>query len=496
MSVPTGRDDDRAILLSVGGLLHQEIAIDDLLVRLVGRLSETMDADRGTIYLVDRGAGEVVSRAAHLPELDEIRLRLGQGVAGHVAATGDTLSLPAASDDGRFFDGVDQETGYETRSILAVPMRDSRGEILGVVQLLNKRTGAFPASDAGVLQALAQQAAVAIEATTLYRDLMREPAADLPPVPIANQFNRVIGSSEPLRRACRLTSKAARSETTVLIRGESGTGKELFARAIHVNSPRAGGPFIKVDCASLPESLVENELFGHERGAYTGADRRTLGKFEAANGGTLFLDELGELPVAAQGKLLRVLQDGEFDRIGGIDPVRADVRVVAATNRNLERLVEDRGFRADLYYRVKVVQIELPPLRDRSKEDILRLAGHFARQAARRHGRPVPVFSPGALEQLAEYTWPGNVRELENCIESAIVLVDGDEITTDDLPLADRPGPSSGSGVQGIQTLEAVERAHIRAVLDHAGSNRTLAAQLLGIGRNTLTRKLKKYGMP
>jgi Nif-specific regulatory protein len=494
-------DPSSAILLSVGGLLHREIAIDDLLMRVVDRIRHSMHADRGTIYLLDRGKGELVSKAAHLPELEEIRLKLGQGVAGYVASTGKVVNVPTASSEARFFSGVDEQTGYKTTSMLAVPIRDRGGQIIGVVQLLNKKSGAFSREDEPALEALADQAALAIEATTLYEEMLRGDAERTERMPIAGRFNLIVGESEALRAACRLTKKAAASEATVLIRGESGTGKELFARAIHVNSPRCDKPFVKVDCAALPESLIENELFGHERGAYTGADQKAHGKFDAANSGTIFLDEIGELPLAVQGKLLRVLQDREFERVGGTKVEHADVRVVAATNRNLEKMVAEGRFRGDLYYRIKVVEVHLPALRERGPGDITRLAQHFAAAAAKRHGRPMPKLDPTAIERLIAYAWPGNVRELENCIESAVVIMEGDRIRSEDLPLrgerpapvAEHPPPKTNS--RRVATLDEVERAHIAAVLSEVEGNRTLAAKLLGIGRNTLARKLAKYGL-
>ena len=521
----SGSPDAQAILSAVGGLLGREIAIDDFLRRLVDEIREAMAADRGTIYLVDRAKGEVFSKVADLPpELGEIRLKLGQGVAGYVAATGDVVNVPTTGGEARFFPGVDERTGYRTVSILAAPIRDRSRAIIGVIQLLNKRSGTFSAEDARALEALAVQAAFAIEATTLYDELTRDRRTEEASIPLSARFNRIVGESEALRSACRLTAKAAASSTTVLIRGESGTGKELFARAVHVNSPRAEGPFVKVDCAALPATLIENELFGHEKGAFTSAEQRSQGKFDLAQGGTIFLDEIGELPLAVQGKLLRVLQDREFERIGGGKTVSADVRVVAATNRDLERLVAAGQFRADLYYRIKVVEIRLPPLRARGAEDILRLARHFIGAAARRHGRPVPRLPEATAQRLISYPWPGNVRELENTLESAVVVMDGEEILPEHLPLpasvsllsADEAPtmpdlepppllPRAPSGIAGIpaqdtqpdgrvervKTLAEVERAHILAVLEQVGQNRSAAAKLLGIGRNTLARKLR-----
>jgi len=496
-------DRESAILLALGGVLHREIAIDDLLARLVDHIATAMRADRGTIYLLDGRSGELFSRVAHLPELDEIRLAMGQGVAGHVASTGETVNVPTVNDERRFYRGVDAQTGYQTRSMLAVPIRDQTGDVLGVVQLLNKRgERGFDEDDERRLVRLARQAAFAIEATTLYDELRSdEPRpAGTEAEAFGAHFNRIVGEAPGLRQAYRLVSKAAATEATVLIRGESGTGKELFARAVHVNSPRVEAPFIKVDCAALPESLIENELFGHEAGAYTGADQRAPGKVDAAHGGTLFLDEVGELPLHVQGKLLRVLQDRAFFRVGGTEALPVDARVVAATNRPLERMIREGSFRADLYYRIKVVEVKLPALRDRGDRDIARLVRHFLAVAARRHGRPLPTIAADAVRRLQAYRWPGNVRELENCIESAVVVMDGDAITAEDLPLPSRPPPSSRGGDDLVDstraplTLAEVEKRHILRVLDHCDGNRTLAAQRLGIGRNTLTRKLKKYG--
>ncbi len=505
--------DPHAILFGVTELLHREVALDEVLRVLIDRIRVGMKADRCTVYLVDHGSGEVFSKAAHLPELPEIRLKLGQGVAGHVASSGETVNVPSAAHDARFFKGVDDKTGYKTESMLAAPIRDRSNTIIGVVQLLNKLGGPFTAEDETLLQTLAAHAGTIIEATTLHGQLTR-PASDAQePLPLADRFNRIVGESIPMRNVYKLTTRAAASQATVLITGESGTGKELFARAVHVNSPRRDAAFVKVDCAALPASLIENELFGHERGAYTGADQKSIGKFDQAQGGTIFLDEIGELPLAVQGKLLRVLQDREFERVGGGKTVGADVRVVAATNRDLEKMVAQGTFRADLYYRIKVVEIRLPPLRARGPEDIARLARHFVTQAARRHGSPAPTISPAAQQRLQTYPWPGNVRELENCVESAVVIMDGRDLLPEHLPLPEAtpllgaplemspsrlPTPLAIPAAQNLpptRSLADVEKEHILQVLDLVQGNRSLAARMLQIGRNTLARKLKDYGL-
>jgi Nif-specific regulatory protein len=295
-----------------------------------------------------------------------------------------------------------------------------------------------------------------------------------------------------MRRVYAMTEKAAATDASVLLRGESGTGKELVARAIHVNSKRRERAFVKVDCAALPAALVENELFGHERGAFTGADRRSPGKFEAAEGGTIFIDEIGELPLQVQGKLLGVLQDRELSRLGSTKPLAVDVRVVAATHRDLEAMIAAGQFRADLYYRIKVVEIRLPPLRERGPEDIARLIRHFVDLFSRRHGKRLRGIEPAALARLFAHPWPGNVRELSNCLEAAVALTDGETLEASALPL---PTPAAAPAPRGVRTLAAVERDAIAAALQAFGGNRTTAAKALGIGRNTLNRKIKGYGL-
>jgi Nif-specific regulatory protein len=489
--------DPSRVLLPVGNLLGLEVNLDEVLHTLVDRIAASLQADRGTLYLVDSSRDELFSRAAHLPELKQIRLKLGQGIAGDVARRGVPVNIPTARDERRFNPDIDKLTGYQTSSLLAVPLRDSKGEVFGVIQVLNKRgQGTFDADDEHRLEQMAAEVAKGLEGTSLYTELRR--ARAVPQQPVGYFFNRVIGESAPMQAIYKVIQKAAQTDATVLLRGESGTGKELVARAVHVNSPRRDKPFVKVDCAALPGSLIENELFGHEKGAFTGADTRQTGKFEAADGGTVFIDELGELPLPVQGKLLRVLQDREFDRVGGTTPVRVSVRIVAATHRDLAAMVREGRFREDLYYRIKVVEVGLPSLRARGAEDIERLTRHFVAQASKRHHLAAePVLTRSALERLVAWHWPGNVRELENCIESAVVLCDG-EVRVEHLPLADlKPGsaPAPVRADAPIATLAEVERAHVLAVLERAKGNRTQAAKWLGIGRNTLGRRLREYGI-
>ncbi len=493
-------DDPASVLLSVGGLVGQEVNLDAFLHQVVDRVAASMQADRGTLYLVDHARGELFSRAAHLPEIKQIRLKLGQGVAGTVAHSGARVNIPSARDESRFNPDIDKITGYRTTSLLAVPLHDAAGDVFGVLQVLNRLGGGrFDSDDEKKLAEIAAQVSQALQATSLYTELKRARAR--PEQPVGYFFNKVIGESAPMKAIYKVVQKAAQTDATVLLRGESGTGKELFARAVHVNSRRRDKPFVKVDCAALPGSLIENELFGHERGAFTGAEQRQMGKFEVAEGGTVFIDELGELPLPVQGKLLRVLQDREFERVGGTQTVRVDVRIVAATHRDLAQMVRDGKFREDLYYRIKVVELMLPPLRDRGAEDLERIARHFIATSTRKHHvAQEPRLSTPALDRLKAYQWPGNVRELENCIESAVVLCDGD-ILPEHLPLPETgrlPAPPVTIATNGAETvvpLAEVERRHILSVLERADGNRTLAAKWLGIGRNTLGRKLKEYGL-
>jgi Nif-specific regulatory protein len=291
-------------------------------------------------------------------------------------------------------------------------------------------------------------------------------------------------------------SRVAPANTTVLIRGESGTGKELIAQAIHYHSPRAKKPFIKVNCAALPETLIESELFGHERGAFTGAENRKKGRFELAHGGTLFLDEIGELSPAIQVKLLRVLQEREFERVGGTDPVRVDVRVIAATNKNLEKALEDTSFREDLYYRLNVFPILIPPLRAR-KADVLLLADYFAEKFAREHQKSIKRISTSAIDLLTSYHWPGNVRELENTIERAVLLADGEVIHGHHLPPTLQTAEATGTVVSASlgTAVEAFERSLIEDALKSSRGNRSKAARLLSTTERVISYKAKKYGI-
>jgi len=314
-------------------------------------------------------------------------------------------------------------------------------------------------------------------------------------------FDRIIGEAPAFREALDQAARVASSETTVLLAGESGTGKELVARAIHYASRRAEGPFVAVNCAALPDTLIESELFGHERGAFTGADRLRRGRFELAAGGTLFLDEIGELAPAVQAKLLRVVQERRYERVGGTSTLSADVRLVTATNRDLEQAVVEERFRDDLYYRLAVFRVHLPALRER-RDDILMLAGHFLREFGGRMGRSDASLTPEARDLLLAYRWPGNIRELQNAIERALILADGGLISAAHLGIAasgPTPAVSESGPVQSpspvIQSLAEIEKQSILEALRRAKGNKSRAAAQLGLGRTQLYTRLRRFGL-
>ncbi len=469
---------------------NRQVDLDVVLRAIVDEATRQLRADRGTFYLIDHATQELVSRAAHLPEIAEIRLRMGEGVAGWVAKHGEPLRVTETEDDSRHATHIDDETGYSTQNMCVVPVFDRRRVVIGVLQVLNRKSGDFSEADLHRLTEIAAEVAKVLDRTSLRSQLRPDHRQ-----PLAFRFNYIVGDSARMQQVYSTVERAARTEATVVVRGETGTGKELIARAIHFNSRRRRGPFVKVDCAALPETLIENELFGHEKGAFTGADRATEGKVAAAVGGTLFLDEIGELSFSVQGKLLRLLQERVYHKVGGNEPKYAQVRFVGATHRNLEKAVEDGTFRQDLYYRLRVVEILVPPLRARGHGDIDRLVDHFLYEFTRTHGRHGLEIDDEARAALHSYPWPGNVRELEHCIESAVVLEPGPVITRESLSIRHGPLPEVGiadasSFITDPRPLREVERDYIRHVLAYCDGNRSAAARLLGIGRNTLARKL------
>jgi formate hydrogenlyase transcriptional activator len=396
------------------------------------------------------------------------------------------------------------------KSFCSLPLL-SHERVLGTLNLGRLRESAFTSEDVEFLTQVAQQIAIAVENGLSYRQI-----ADLKEkldkerlyledeIRTSNNFEEIIGESPALRHVLTQVEIVAPTDSTVLIQGETGTGKELIARAIHSLSGRRARTFVKLNCAAIPTGLLESELFGHEKGAFTGAIAQKIGRFELAQGGTLFLDEVGDIPLELQSKFLRVLQEQEFERLGSTRTIHVDIRLVAATNRDLAAMVADRQFRSDLYYRLNVFPILNPPLRERD-EDIPQLVSYFARKFARRMGKTITTIPTATMDALARYDWPGNIRELENFIERAVILSRGEML---DVPLGElkgrdvltRPEAAAASTATpaAVSTLEDAERDHIRRALDQANwlvGGPSGAAAILGMKRTTLQSKMARLGI-
>ena len=473
----------------------------DLITNEAARLVE---ADRATIFLLDAGKKELWSRVAMGSK--EIRFDARLGIAGAVAMNGEVINVKNADQDARIYPQIDEDSGYNTRTILAVPLKNYEGEIVGTFEVLNKKKGSFTGHDEEILQALASNAAVAIETAQMFQGL-KEHRDEL--VEENTQLRRevidkfatggILGTNEKIQKVVRLVEQISDTTVNVLIVGESGTGKELAAKAIHYGSSRAQQPLVTVNCAALPDTLLESELFGIEKGVATGVDRRT-GKFELADGGTLFLDEIGDLNIVAQAKILRALQENVVERVGGNKSIPVDVRVLAATNKDLEEEIKKENFREDLYYRLKVVHLQMPSLREMSS-DIPLFANHYLSQFTSEMGKGEKKFSRDALECLTNYGWPGNIRELENEIKRIVATCRRRAIKKEDLSEAIRT--SVRSARQGEHSLKEVvaeavedlEKGMILEAMDACRNNQLRAAAKLGLSRQGLIKKMKRYGM-
>jgi len=398
-------------------------------------------------------------------------------------------------------DNVQHDPQYATRdsirdlkaeSLICVPVMDE-DEVIGLIHLYTSAPQKFSDDDLEFAIAVGRQTGL-IWTQLRRQDALSNTNRELKA--LLSLESELVGASSALKHIESQISRVAGTPATVLIRGESGSGKELVARAIHNSSPRRDGPFVTLNCAAITESLLESELFGHERGAYTGATEKMIGKFEAADRGTIFLDEIGEMPPSTQSKFLRVLEGHPFERLGGNNRIQVDVRVVAATNRPLEQAVREGTFRKDLFYRLQVVEIRVPPLRERL-DDVPGLAEHFLRKFTRQTGRRIKGFTPDALAKMSEYSWPGNVRELRNVVERAVALNDKAYLDGADIWLTtfDPAGSGHNSGAYRPISLEDIEKRHIRETLRHTEWNKSKAAEILGIERSTLDRKIKAYGL-
>src|SRR6187399_98390 len=439
---PTGIIEKFLALLAISHRIIGEKDFDKLLNIITIDAAKLLEAERAAIFLLDRSTGQLWAKTA-LGVSETIRFDSRLGIAGAVLVSGKNIIVEDAYNSPLFYPSVDSKTGFQTRNILTVPLRNIRREIIGVFQVLNKAEGKFTSEDEQLVETLALHAAVALENAKEIADLETRQQALLEEneslrLEVAERYTTksILGTSAKISQIRELIDRTAQSGVSVLITGENGTGKELSARAIHHGSSRRGKPFVAVNCAALPETLVESELFGIEKGVATGVERR-VGRIESANGGTLFLDEIGDLNLTAQAKLLRVLQEREVDWVGGRKPVPVDVRIVAATNKDLKEEIQRSHFRQDLFFRLNVVHLHMPPLRE-IRADIPMLAMFFLRKQNREMEREVTGFSTEAMKALTAYSWPGNVRELENEVRRAVVLTSGNQVELDDLSEAVR----------------------------------------------------------
>ena len=513
---------------------EQTLKIEEALVRAARSLTARLDVD-GVCHALLDAIGDVFDARCswvllYHPGTKQLRTACARGVGSEafsdLAMSPDTgilglafksrkvVFIPNVKGDDRWFD-PQRVHAAALESVFAIPLVHG-DEVLGVVGLDSPRfTADGPPTEAHIarLEALAAQAAIAITNAKLYeaseqdrrrlrsllneQNRLRDHVTHLEEhIRVTGAFSEIVGESQTLKAAIDQATLAAPGDTTILLLGETGSGKELLARFIHERSGRSRGPFVPVNCAALPEALVESELFGHEKGAFTGAIARKPGKFEIANHGTVLLDEIGDLPKDAQAKLLRVLQDREVHRVGSTRPVEVDVRIIAATNQNLEAAVEAHAFRADLYYRLSVFPILIPPLRER-RDDIPTLSRHFAAHFAAKLRKRINGVSSGALRRLQEYDWPGNIRELQNVLERAVVLTQGAVVEPEAILIASNSHAIAASKPTDVLTLADAERCAIVAALEAAHwrvSGPGGAADRLGLKPTTLHAKMKKLG--
>ena len=494
-----------SLLFKMGMLMSGETNVGSLLDLLVREAPTVMNAERATIFLADYESEELYSHTGVGLHHDQIRIPWDSGIAGWVFTHEECLNIVDTYNDPRFNRAVDPRTGFRTKNLLCVPLRSPGGPVIGVFQVLNKRAGVFTPTDLEVLEILASQAARSISQAMEWNRL-REKASLLKQENLTlkrqlrhpDPLGEIVGNTWAMRDVRGLIEKVAPTDATVLIQGESGTGKELVARAVHKLSPRAEQPFICLNCAAVPSELIESELFGHKRGAFTGAVADHKGVFRAAHTGTLFLDEIEATSPPMQVKLLRALQVGEIKPVGETGNQQVDVRLVAATNTDLDTAAEQGLFREDLFYRVNVFPITLPPLRERV-EDIPHLVRHFLDKFTVQTGKVVRGIDPVAMELLNRYPWPGNVRELENEIERAHILcMEGSSLSVRCLSPRITTSPEGLTEKEGTprtlkKAIDELEEKMIRETLKDCVGNRTLSAKRLGLSRQGLINKIYRY---
>jgi Nif-specific regulatory protein len=499
------KTEEFTLLYEISQALSESLDLRKSLYKVLEILSNSMGMVRGTVTILNPLRNEISIEVAHGMSriaMERGKYQVGEGVTGRVIETGKPFLVPKISQEPLFLNRTatrrvvrDQELSF-----VCVPVRKG-DQVVGALSVDRPFDESYSLEEGerllSIIATMIAQHVINLESIQLEREQLREENRRLRgELSKKYRITNIIGNSNKMREVFQMISQVCQSNATVLIRGESGTGKELAANAIHYNSPRAQQPFVKVNCAALPENLIESELFGHEKGAFTGAIRQKPGKFELANKGSIFLDEIGSLGADLQVKLLRVLQEREFERVGGYHTIKTDIRIIAATSKDLEQAVEEGTFRSDLYYRLNVFPIYMPPLRER-KTDILLLADFFLEKYARENRKDIRRLSTPAIDMLMQYHWPGNVRELENSIERAVLLCDGGVIHSYHLPPTLQTGEESDT-IPALSLEESVanlEREMIIDALKNTQGNMAKAAKLLHITERKFSYKANKYGV-
>jgi Nif-specific regulatory protein len=493
------------LFYEISNALNEHLDLKKSMYKVLDILSKSMQMERGTISILNPLRNEINIEVAHSlskSAMDRVKYKLGEGIIGRVIETGKAVAIPKISEEPLFLNRTASRRikGMGEVSFICVPVQKGK-RVVGALSVDRAFDPDYPLEEGtkllSVVATMLARHAINLETIHLEKEALREENKRLRDE-LENKYriNNIIGNSNKMREVFQMISQVSRSNATVLIRGESGTGKELVANSIHYNSTRSKAPFVKVNCAAIPNNLIESELFGHEKGAFTGAIKQKPGRFELAHKGTIFLDEIGSIEPDVQVRLLRVLQEREFERVGGHRTLKVDVRIIAATNKNLEKAVDEESFRGDLYYRLNVFPIYMPPLRER-KTDILLLADFFLERYAEENDREVKRLSTPAIDMLMAYHWPGNVRELENCIERAVLLCEEGAIHSYHLPPTLQTGKESGTlpDLSLEDAVAALEKEMIIDALKNTRGNITLAAEILKTTVRKFAYKSKKYGV-
>ena len=497
--------EELALLYDISRALKRRLDLREALTPVLQQMAARLGLLRGAVSIIDLERNEIAIEVA--TGLTDAQARqgtwqFGEGITGQVIRDGKIRVIPRVSQDPWFTNqtGARVAPPGQDLSFVCVPI-ELEGRVYGAISADRIATSEAALNDdvrllTLIASLIAEAVHLRIEARMEAHKLERENARLKSELEQRFRPTNIVGNSKQMMSVFEQTSQVAGSNTTVLLLGESGTGKELIASAIHNNSPRHDRPFIRLNCAALPESIIESELFGHERGSFTGAAAQRKGRFELADGGTIFLDEIGEMPLAMQVKLLRVLQEREFERVGGVRTLQTDVRVVAATNQDLEAMVEAGSFRSDLYYRLNVFPLRVPALRER-RADILLLTDYFIERFNASHGKGVKRVTTPAIDMLLSYHWPGNVRELENCIERAVILSNDEVIQGRHLPPTLQTGESSGTALVGTlpHTLALVERELIIESLKDTKGNLAAAGRKLGVTERIMGLRVRRYSI-